>query len=74
MQAADVSPEPLTPELWCVQEGMSRDKAPVPHPVPVFRVRTTASFGFLQGKKKEKGAGIPQIRIRYGLSGFLLGP
>ena len=54
MQAADVPPESLTPELWCVLEGMSRDKAPVPHPVPVFRVRTTASFGFLQGKKRKK--------------------
>ena len=54
MQAADVSPESLTPELWCVQKGMWREESPVPHPVPVFRVRTTASFGFLQGKKGKR--------------------
>ena len=54
MQAADVPPESLTPELSCVLEGMSRDKAPVPHLVPVFRVRTTALSGFLQGKKRKK--------------------
>jgi len=54
MQAADVPPEPLTPELSCVQEGLSRDKAPVPHLVPGFRLRTTAPSGFLQGKKRKK--------------------
>ena len=54
MQAADVPPEPLTPGLWCVLEGMQGEESFVLPPVPVFRVRTTASFGSLQGKTRKK--------------------